>query len=241
MRINPNRAIPCTTEVVRQNRSGIVRRVMRPTRWRRSTHRAVGVAVLAVVAAVIAVAALLTGGRGSSARTEPARPGPRNRGSGGGSGRGYAPLPTMPSLRTDRFVRPGPQLPCCGVVPRGAATAALVPGAAFRRIARSERPRRDHRARHLHRADRDPVDRGQPGGQAIGFVLSSVAITGVVLAYLWLDRWEPEPPRLLVLAFVWAHRSPWSFRWCWGTTSNPSSAATRPSRPVSSRSRSPHR
>jgi protease PrsW len=59
-----------------------------------------------------------------------------------------------------------------------------------------------------------------PVGTAIGFVLSSVAITGVVLAYLWLDRWEPEPPQLLVLAFV-AHRSPWSFRWCWGSTSNP--------------------
>jgi hypothetical protein len=42
-----------------------------------------------------------------------------------------------------------------------------------------------------------------PVGTAIRFVLSSVAITGVVLAYLWLDRWEPEPPRLLVLAFVW--------------------------------------
>ena len=42
-----------------------------------------------------------------------------------------------------------------------------------------------------------------PVGTAIGFVLSSVAMTGVVLAYLWLDRWEPEPPRLLVLAFIW--------------------------------------
>lgn len=111
---------------------------MRPTRWRRSTHLAVGVAVLAVVAAVIAVAALLTGGRGSSdAQSLP--PGPRNRGSGGGSGRGCAPLPTMPSLRTDRFVRPGPQLPCCGVVPRGAATAASAcTRAAFRRIAMLE-------------------------------------------------------------------------------------------------------
>ena len=28
-------------------------------------------------------------------------------------------------------------------------------------------------------------------------------MTIVVLAYLWLDRWEPEPPRLLVLAFLW--------------------------------------
>ena len=42
-----------------------------------------------------------------------------------------------------------------------------------------------------------------PVGTAIGFVLSSVAMAGVVLAYLWLDRWEPEPPRLLVLAFLW--------------------------------------
>ena len=42
-----------------------------------------------------------------------------------------------------------------------------------------------------------------PVGAAIGFVLASVAMTVVVLAYVWLDRWEPEPPRLLVLAFVW--------------------------------------
>jgi protease PrsW len=42
-----------------------------------------------------------------------------------------------------------------------------------------------------------------PVGTAIGFVLSSIAMTVVVLAYLWLDRWEPEPRRLLVLAFLW--------------------------------------
>lgn len=42
-----------------------------------------------------------------------------------------------------------------------------------------------------------------PVGTGIGFVLSSVAMTVVVLAYVWLDRWEPEPPRLLILAFVW--------------------------------------
>jgi RsiW-degrading membrane proteinase PrsW (M82 family) len=42
-----------------------------------------------------------------------------------------------------------------------------------------------------------------PVGTAVGFFLSSVAMTVVVLAYLWLDRWEPEPPRLLVLAFLW--------------------------------------
>ncbi len=42
-----------------------------------------------------------------------------------------------------------------------------------------------------------------PVGTGIGFALSSLAMTVVVLAYLWLDRWEPEPPRLLVLAFLW--------------------------------------
>jgi len=42
-----------------------------------------------------------------------------------------------------------------------------------------------------------------PVGTAIGFVLSSVAMSVVLLAYLWLDRWEPEPPRLLTLAFLW--------------------------------------
>jgi protease PrsW len=42
-----------------------------------------------------------------------------------------------------------------------------------------------------------------PVGTAIGFVLASLATTVVLLAYLWLDRWEPEPPRLLILAFVW--------------------------------------
>jgi RsiW-degrading membrane proteinase PrsW (M82 family) len=42
-----------------------------------------------------------------------------------------------------------------------------------------------------------------PMGTAIGFVLSSVAMTLVVLAYVWLDRWEPEPPQLLVFAFLW--------------------------------------
>ena len=42
-----------------------------------------------------------------------------------------------------------------------------------------------------------------PVGTAIGFVLSSVAMMVVLLAYLWLDRWEPEPTRLLVLAFLW--------------------------------------
>lgn len=42
-----------------------------------------------------------------------------------------------------------------------------------------------------------------PVGTSIGFVLATIAVIIVLLAYLWLDRWEPEPPRLLVLAFTW--------------------------------------
>ncbi len=42
-----------------------------------------------------------------------------------------------------------------------------------------------------------------PGGTVLGFALSSVAMAGVLGCYLWLDRWEPEPPRLLVMAFLW--------------------------------------
>jgi protease PrsW len=42
-----------------------------------------------------------------------------------------------------------------------------------------------------------------PVGATIGFILSSVTMTAVLFAYLWLDRWEPEPRRLLLLAFGW--------------------------------------
>lgn len=42
-----------------------------------------------------------------------------------------------------------------------------------------------------------------PVGTTIGFVLSTLAMVLVLLCYLWLDRWEPEPPRLLVFAFLW--------------------------------------
>ncbi|MDV3128837.1 D-alanyl-D-alanine carboxypeptidase/D-alanyl-D-alanine-endopeptidase [Mycobacterium sp. 21AC1] len=48
---------------------------MRPTRWRRSTHVAVGVAVIVLVAAVVAVAAVTTGHRSSEAQSvKPAPP-----------------------------------------------------------------------------------------------------------------------------------------------------------------------
>jgi RsiW-degrading membrane proteinase PrsW (M82 family) len=42
-----------------------------------------------------------------------------------------------------------------------------------------------------------------PAGTVLGFTLATAAIAVVLLCYLWLDRWEPEPPRLLVMAFLW--------------------------------------
>lgn len=42
-----------------------------------------------------------------------------------------------------------------------------------------------------------------PAGTTLGFVLATTAMAVVLLCYLWLDRWEPEPPRLLVMAFLW--------------------------------------
>jgi len=42
-----------------------------------------------------------------------------------------------------------------------------------------------------------------PVGTTIAFTLATVALAIVLLAYLWLDRWEPEPPRLLLFSFLW--------------------------------------
>ena len=47
------------------------------------------------------------------------------------------------------------------------------------------------------------ITASNPDGAAIGLSLTTIAIAAVLLAYLWLDRWEPEPPRLLVFAFLW--------------------------------------
>ena len=47
------------------------------------------------------------------------------------------------------------------------------------------------------------VTAADPGGTALGFALSTAAMALVLLCYLWLDRWEPEPPRLLIMAFLW--------------------------------------
>jgi protease PrsW len=44
---------------------------------------------------------------------------------------------------------------------------------------------------------------GAPGALAVGVVLAALPVGPVVATYLWLDRYEPEPVRLLALAFAW--------------------------------------
>ena len=42
-----------------------------------------------------------------------------------------------------------------------------------------------------------------PGALVIGVVLAVLPVGPVIAAFLWLDRYEPEPMRLLALAFAW--------------------------------------
>ena len=42
-----------------------------------------------------------------------------------------------------------------------------------------------------------------PDALAIGVVLAAIPVGPLIAAFLWLDRYEPEPPRLLLLAFGW--------------------------------------
>lgn len=38
---------------------------------------------------------------------------------------------------------------------------------------------------------------------AVAVLVSLVASVGCILLYRWIDRWEPEPPHLLIAAFLW--------------------------------------
>ncbi len=42
-----------------------------------------------------------------------------------------------------------------------------------------------------------------PGALAVGVVLAALPVGPVIASFLWLDRYEPEPVRLLLLAFFW--------------------------------------
>ncbi|MBN9100565.1 MAG: PrsW family intramembrane metalloprotease [Pseudonocardia sp.] len=41
------------------------------------------------------------------------------------------------------------------------------------------------------------------GGVLVGALCALLPVGPVVATFLWIDRWEPEPPRLLLLAFLW--------------------------------------
>jgi protease PrsW len=41
------------------------------------------------------------------------------------------------------------------------------------------------------------------GGIVVGALCALLPVGPVVAAFLWIDRWEPEPPRLLLIAFLW--------------------------------------
>jgi RsiW-degrading membrane proteinase PrsW (M82 family) len=41
------------------------------------------------------------------------------------------------------------------------------------------------------------------GGVVVGALCALLPVAPVVATFLWMDRWEPEPPRRLLLAFLW--------------------------------------
>jgi RsiW-degrading membrane proteinase PrsW (M82 family) len=41
------------------------------------------------------------------------------------------------------------------------------------------------------------------GGVLVGALCALLPVGPVVATFLWLDRWEPEPPRMLLVAFLW--------------------------------------
>lgn len=44
---------------------------------------------------------------------------------------------------------------------------------------------------------------GAPGTTVLATVMASIPVVPLVLCYLWLDRYEPEPRRLLLLGLLW--------------------------------------
>ena len=41
------------------------------------------------------------------------------------------------------------------------------------------------------------------GGVLVGALCALLPVGPVVATFLWIDRWEPEPPRTLLFAFLW--------------------------------------
>ena len=79
-----------------------------------------------------------------------------------------------------------------------------------------------------------------PGALAVGVVLAALPVGPVIAAFLWLDRYEPEPVRLLVLGVLWGASSRRRPRSCCSRSTRSCSAPRTTGRPRSSR-RSPRR
>ncbi len=47
------------------------------------------------------------------------------------------------------------------------------------------------------------VATGEPQAIGVGLVLAMLPVGPLLACYVWLDRYEPEPRRLLVMAFLW--------------------------------------
>jgi RsiW-degrading membrane proteinase PrsW (M82 family) len=47
------------------------------------------------------------------------------------------------------------------------------------------------------------VASGEPGAIGVGLVLATLPVGPLLACYFWLDRYEPEPRRLLAAAFFW--------------------------------------
>jgi RsiW-degrading membrane proteinase PrsW (M82 family) len=47
------------------------------------------------------------------------------------------------------------------------------------------------------------LEQGAPGAVVVGTLLAALPVAPLIGCYLWLDRYEPEPPSLLVLGLGW--------------------------------------
>ncbi|MGD4850348.1 hypothetical protein QT796_22555, partial [Xanthomonas citri pv. citri] len=47
------------------------------------------------------------------------------------------------------------------------------------------------------------ISAGSPVTFIVGAIPSTAALIVCLLCYRWLDRWEPEPTRLTVMALIW--------------------------------------
>lgn len=109
-------------------------------------------------------------------------------------GPGHAPLQLPPGSRPDGFTRAQPVLPPAATAPRARASAgvvALVLGGGVLAFV------------SLFLVLPYLLENTGPGGFVVGFIASLLPLGSVLLAVRYIDRWEPEPKRLLFFAFAW--------------------------------------